>query len=418
MSEGQYTGRIELHGHIIDSLILPRVFDAVMADGESNFEVEEFVIGRRKNDPSFARMAITTVSPARLDELLDELRSLGAEVVEDTPAEFVEADMAGVFPDRFYATTNLQTFVRLAHGWQQVERQEMDCGIRLSPDGIRVECVPMHRVRIGDRLAVGKRGIRVAPPERARHRELFEFMGSSVSSEKPKKLIIDGIAEEIREIKRRGEKVLLVGGPAIIHTGAGVYLAELIAHGYVDVLFAGNALALHDLENAVYGTSLGVSLQRGENIEGGHEHHLRTVNTIRRCGSIRAAVEAGLIASGVMYECVRRGVPFVLAGSVRDDGPLPDVLTDMIEAQDEMRRHLEGVRMALMISTMLHSIATGNLLSADVKTVCVDINPATVTKLTDRGSHQALGLVTDVESFLRELRHALTGGIKTESAAR
>lgn len=409
MSEGHYTERIELSGHIIDSLILPRVFDAIMADGESNFEIEEFTIGRRKNDPSYARMAITTLSEARLEELLNELRSIGAAVMEDTLAEFEEADLTGVFPERFYATTNLQTFVRLEGGWQQLERQEMDCGIRLAPGGKRVDCVPMHWVQPGDRIAVGKHGIRIVPLERARHRELFEFMGSSVSSEKPKKLIIDGIADEIRDIKQRGEKVLLVGGPAIIHTGAGIYLAELIASGFVDVLFAGNALALHDLENSVYGTSLGVSLQRGENIEGGHEHHLRTVNMIRRYGSIQAAVTAGVIQSGVMYECIKHGTPFVLAGSVRDDGPLPDVITDMMIAQDTMRQHLGNVKMALMISTMLHSIATGNMLSADVKTVCVDINPATVTKLTDRGSHQTLGIVTDVESFLRELRNGLVG---------
>ena len=409
MSENSYTARIELSGHIIDSLILPRVFDAIMADGESNFEVEEFTIGRRKNDPSHARMAITTISEARLEELLDELRSIGAAVVEDTLAEFEEVTQTGVFPERFYATTNLQTFVRLEGGWQELERQEMDCGIRLASDGKRVDCVPMHWVHAGDRIAVGKHGIRIVPLERARHRELFEFMGSSVSSEKPKKLIIDGIADEIRDIKQRGEKVLLVGGPAIIHTGAGIYLSELIAAGYIDVLFAGNALALHDLENAVYGTSLGVSLQRGENIEGGHEHHLRTVNMIRRYGSIHAAVAAGVIQRGVMYECVKRGTPYVLAGSVRDDGPLPDVITDVIVAQDAMRQHLGQVKMALMISTMLHSIATGNMLSAAVKTVCVDINPATVTKLTDRGSHQTLGIVTDVESFLRELRNGLIG---------
>jgi lysine-ketoglutarate reductase/saccharopine dehydrogenase-like protein (TIGR00300 family) len=249
----------------------------------------------------------------------------------------------------------------------------------------------------------------VVPLERARNRELFEFMGSTVSSEKPKKLLIDGIANEIREIKAHGGKVLLVAGPAIIHTGVGVYLSEIITAGYIDVLFAGNALALHDLENAVYGTSLGVSLSQGKNIEGGHEHHLRTVNTIRRYGSIRAAVEAGYITSGVMHDCVIHGVDFILAGSIRDDGPLPDVITDMIVAQDAMRKKIVGVKIAIMISTMLHSIATGNVLPADVKTVCVDINPATVTKLADRGSHQALGLVTDVESFLRELRNALVG---------
>ena len=407
MSDAAYTAQIELQGHIIDSLILPRVFEAIMADGVSNFEVDEFTIGRRKTDPSYARITVESPDQGRLDELLDNLRTVGAEVVEDLPAEFVAADMDGVFPENFYATTNLQTYVRLNGRWQEVDRPEMDCGIRFDPVTNTVQCVPMHWVKQGDSIAVGKHGIRIVPLERARQRELFEFMGSAVSSEKPKKLLIDGIADEIRDIKQQDGRVLFVAGPAIIHTGAGIYLSQIIAAGYVDVLFTGNALALHDLENAIYGTSLGVSLQRGENIEGGHEHHLRTVNLIRRYGSIRHAVEKGLITSGVMYECVRHGVDYILAGSVRDDGPLPDVITDMIMAQDAMRERLGRVRIAIMISTMLHSIATGNILPADVKTVCVDINPATVTKLTDRGSHQALGLVTDVESFLRELRNAL-----------
>ncbi|MBT5874029.1 MAG: TIGR00300 family protein [Candidatus Latescibacteria bacterium] len=405
----RFSQKIELHGHIIDSLILPRVFETIMADGESDFEVEEFTIGRHKADKSYARIRITTAGQVRLNELLDELRSEGAEVLEDEAANFAPADMDGVFPENFYATTNLQTTVRLGETWIQVDRPEMDCGLRLNSSGESVQCVPMHQVRQGDQIAVGKQGIRITPLERARQRDIFEFMGSAVSSEKPKKLLIDAIAEEIREIKERGERVLVVGGPAIIHTGAGPYLSELIAHGFVDVLFAGNALALHDLENALYGTSLGVSLQRGENIEGGHEHHLRTVNLIRRQGSIKNAVDGGIITSGVMFECVRKQIDVVLAGSVRDDGPLPDVLTDMVVAQDKMRSCLDGVQMALMISTMLHSIATGNILPAYVKTVCVDINPATVTKLADRGSHQALGLVTDVESFLRELCGGLVG---------
>ena len=409
MTDDKFSEKIELHGHIIDSLILPRVFETIMADGNSNFEVEEFTIGRHKTDPSYARIRITSPSQDRLDELLDELRSEGAEVIEDTPVEFVQADMDGVFPENFYATTNLQTKVRLNDGWVPVDRPEMDCGLQLDKEGNTVHCVPMHQVKQGDWIAVGKHGIRITPLERARQRDIFEFMGSAVSSEKPKKLLIDGIAEEICEIKNRGDKVLVVGGPAIIHTGAGPYLSDIISHGFVDVLFAGNALAVHDLENALYGTSLGVSLQRGESIEGGHEHHLRTVNLIRRHGSIRNAVEQGLISRGVMYQCVKHNVDFVLAGSVRDDGPLPDVVTDMVVAQDTMRSYLGGVHMAIMISTMLHSIATGNILPADVKTVCVDINPATVTKLADRGSHQALGLVTDVESFLRELKNALVG---------
>jgi lysine-ketoglutarate reductase/saccharopine dehydrogenase-like protein (TIGR00300 family) len=247
----------------------------------------------------------------------------------------------------------------------------------------------------------------VIPVERARDRETFSFMASNVSSEKPKKLVIDEIARQMRETRARGGKILIVAGPAIIHSGAAPYLAEIIRAGYVQVFFGGNAIAVHDVEAAVLGTSLGVALHSGEAIEGGHRHHMIAINTIRRAGSLRAAVEQGILKQGVMYECIRNNVALVLAGSVRDDGPLPDVITDVIEAQRTMRAALDGVEIALMISTMLHSIATGNMLPASVKVVAVDINPAVVTKLADRGTFQAVGLVTDAELFLRELAEAL-----------
>ncbi len=268
----------------------------------------------------------------------------------------------------------------------------------------------MTDVTLGLPIVVGHAGVRVVPLERPRDSTLFGFMGSNVSSEKPKAVSLQAVADTIRAMRAEGKKILLVGGPAIVHTGSAGHVARLIRDGWVQTLFAGNALATHDIEQALYGTSLGVSLTKGEAIEHGHEHHLRTINTIRRLGGIRPAVVAGVLTSGIMYECVRADVETVLAGSIRDDGPLPEVITDTMQAQARMRQALHGVGFALMIATALHSIATGNLLPAWVKVVCVDINPATVTKLADRGTFQTVGLVTDVEPFLRSLASELSGG--------
>jgi lysine-ketoglutarate reductase/saccharopine dehydrogenase-like protein (TIGR00300 family) len=260
---------------------------------------------------------------------------------------------------------------------------------------------------LGDQIVVGHAGVRVFPEQRSTEKQDFEFMGSSVSTEKPKGVAIREIARELARVKAEGGKTLLVGGPAIVHTGSGPYLCELIRGGYINVLFAGNALATHDIEQALFGTSLGMNLERGDLAEAGHEHHLRAINRIRRLGGIRQAVEAGVLGSGIMYECVRQGVDFLLAGSIRDDGPLPEVVTDVLEAQRQMRAKIRDVSFCLMVATTLHSIAVGNLLPAAVKVVCVDINPSTVIKLNDRGSFQTVGLVTDVEPFMRALVHDL-----------
>jgi len=284
----------------------------------------------------------------------------------------------------------------------------MDVAIVVDRDASRASTRPMVHVRKGDPVAVGYQGIRVLPAARARGSEVFSFMNSAVSSEKPKKLVIQGIAREVREIHARGGRVLFVAGPAIVHSGAAAYLAQMIREGHVDVLFGGNAVAAHDVEAAMFGTSLGVNLEDGLPVEGGHRNHMRAINAVRCAGSLAAAVESGLVGKGIVYEAVKRGIPMVLAGSIRDDGPLPDVVTDVLVAQDRMRAALPGVEMAIMVCTMLHSIATGNLLPASVKTVSVDINPAVVTKLADRGSWQAVGLVTDAELFLRELALALS----------
>src|SRR5262249_13631261 len=313
--------------------------------------------------------------------------------------------------DGFYSTTNYRTQVRLAGEWIEVEDQEMDCGILLDLEGKSARCIAMTHVRKGDPIVVGRRGLRVFPAETSARQHLFEFMGSSVSSEKPKGVTVREIAATMKRTKEAGEKILAVLGPAVVHTGSSPHVCALIRAGYLNIVFAGNALATHDIEQALYGTSLGVSLERGLPAEEGHEHHLRAINTMRRLGGIKPAVEQGVLKSGIMYECVRHDVPFVLAGSIRDDGPLPEVITDILVAQDTMRESIRGVGFCLMIATMLHSIAVGNLLPAWVKVACVDINPATVTKLADRGSHQTVGIVTDAEPFLRALVYELIGQV-------
>ena len=311
--------------------------------------------------------------------------------------------MDGAFPEGFYSSTNYRTQVRLEGEWVDVEDQEMDCGILLDPEGGAARCIPMALVKKGDRIVVGRQGLRVFPAETMPRQSLFEFMNSSVSSEKPKGVTVREIAATMKRTKAAGEKILAVLGPAVVHTGSGEHISALIRMGYLNVLFAGNALATHDIEQALYGTSLGISLERGLPAEEGHEHHLRAINTIRRQGGIKKAVAKGVLKSGIMYECISHGIPFVLAGSIRDDGPLPEVITDVLDAQQQMRELIRGVGFALMIATALHAIATGNLLPAWVKVTCVDINPATVTKLADRGSQQTIGIVTDAEPFLRAL---------------
>ena len=391
-----------LEGHIIDSMILPQVMDTVMDLG-GNFTVEELRVGQHKNDHSYCRIQVTAASAAKLDAIVKQAVQLGAKTEGDEPVRLAEVPAAGVYPEGFYSTSNLPTQVRVGRRWISVERQEMDCAIAVDEAAGRAWCISFQGAVPGMRVVIGHRGVRVVPLERSRNMEIFSFMSSEVSSEKPKKLLILEIAREMRAIRRDGGRILVVAGPAVIHTGAGAYLSRLIELDYVQVLFAGNALAVHDVESALMGTSLGVNLESGLPIEAGHEHHMRAINRVRSAGGLAAMVRKGELTRGVMHAAISHRVEMVLAGSVRDDGPLPDVETDMVRAQERMRASIPGVRMALMLSTMLHSIATGNMLPAGVRTVCVDINPAVVTKLADRGSWQSIGLVTDVESFLREL---------------
>jgi lysine-ketoglutarate reductase/saccharopine dehydrogenase-like protein (TIGR00300 family) len=397
---------VEVRGHIVDSLLLPKILDRILLMGGA-FEIRECKIGVRRSDPSYARIAIRAETHEVLEAILGDVVEHGASPLHPEDATIVPADIAGAFPEGFYSTTNQPTQVRIRGRWTDVDDQEMDCGIAVDRDRGRARCIAMSHVSIGVPIVVGHAGVRVLPVERSPEVSLFGFMNSTVSSEKPKSVSVKSVADAIRATRAAGKKVLLVGGPAIVHTGSAGHVAQLIRDGWVQVLFAGNALATHDIEQALYGTSLGVSLTRGEPIEHGHEHHLRAINTIRRQGSIDRAVGSGVLTSGIMFECVKAGIDVVLAGSIRDDGPLPEVLTDTLIAQDRMRQAIHGVGFALLIATALHSIATGNLLPASVKVVCVDINPATVTKLSDRGTFQTIGLVTDVEPFLRSLVTAL-----------
>jgi lysine-ketoglutarate reductase/saccharopine dehydrogenase-like protein (TIGR00300 family) len=407
---------IEVSGHIVDSLILAKVLDAIL-DAGCDYEITEFDIGKTSLDASHARLRVSGPRDV-VARLLDELQLHGANRVQDRDANLVPADQEGVLPSGFYSTTNLSTDVRVDGTWLPVVNPEMDCALVVH-DG-QAFTAPMHRIKRGDAVVVGSDGVRVHTPTRARDTQAFEFMASEVSSEKPKALLVAQVAERMRAARARGAKVLAVCGPAVVHTGAAPDLARLVLEGWIDVLFAGNGFATHDIEANVLGTSLGVSVAEGTPTEGGHANHLRVINEVRRAGSIEAAVKTGLVTGGVMHACVTTGTPFVLGGSIRDDGPLPDVLSDTVAAADAMREQVPGVAVALMLSSTLHAIATGNCLPAGVETFCVDINQAVVTKLADRGSHQALGIVTDVGPFVRQLTETLLGpgpGLDTAASA-
>jgi lysine-ketoglutarate reductase/saccharopine dehydrogenase-like protein (TIGR00300 family) len=403
---------ITLSGHIIDSLTLPGVLDEIIDFGAS-YETVELRLGVRHEDESLARLRVTTETEDELARLLDRLQHLGAnpDTVED--AQITEADVAGSFPEGFYSTTNLETEVRIEGHWVPVAHPEMDCGIVVSGEGART--IPMGEVSSGMRIVMAGLGIRVTPLDRPRgeDRQAFEFMSSDVSSEKPKALLVEQVAQMLRGVKEQGRRIMWVAGPAVVHTGSGPDLCALIRAGYVDAFFAGNGVAAHDIESNLFGTSLGVHLDQGIAMEHGHEHHIRAVNQVRRHGSFTAAIDAGLIKGGIVYDLISRGAEFVFGGSVRDDGPLPDVVTDMLEVQRRVRELIWGrdgddlVGFCIVVGTMLHGIATGNCLPASVPLVCVDINQATVTKLMDRGSFQSVGIITDVGLFIRGLAERL-----------
>jgi lysine-ketoglutarate reductase/saccharopine dehydrogenase-like protein (TIGR00300 family) len=402
------TENVEITGHLMDSGLLSRVLDDIREYG-GDYTIDRFDVGHDKDDPSQVWMTIGADDDETLQRLLMRVQTKGMNLSDPGEPEITEATQDGVFPDGFYSTTNLPTSVRLGGRWVPVRNPEMDCGLVVEgdPGAESVRTVPMSDVKAGMRIVTSAQGVKVTPPVVADNQESFGFMESDVSSEKPQVVLVRQVADGMRDAKAAGLKVLWVGGPAVVHTGAAPAMVSLVETGYVDVLFAGNALATHDIESSLYGTSLGVDLSRGRGVEHGHEHHIRAINTIRKAGSIAAAVEQGVLTSGVMHAMVRHGKKFVLVGSVRDDGPLPDVYTDVLEGQRAMRAALDGVGYCLMVATMLHSVATGNILPASVPLTCVDINPATVTKLADRGSSQARGIVTDVGLFIEQLAKEL-----------
>ena len=406
------TRTVELEGHIIDSGMMQRCFGIVMDMGGS-FEVERFDVGKHKEEVSYCRLRVEADDEASLQEILHELHQNGANLPDPVDADLDPAPADQVVPGGFYSTTNHPTQVRYQGGWLDVENIEMDCAVVVDPDGSdgpRAYTKVLNAIEEGDLVVTGESGIRVSPPERPRGREgAFGFMQGGVSSERPSESTIRKVANAIEETKKEGGKVMAVCGPALIHSGAREDLARLVREGYVDMLSAGNGFAVHDIERDIYGTSLGMDTESLDHPRHGHKHHIYAISEVIREGGIEDAVESGTIESGVMYECIENDRPFVLAGSIRDDGPLPDTITDAVEAQNAIREQAHEADMVLMLSTLLHSVAVGNCLPSTTRVVCVDINPATVTQLLDRGSAQAVGMVTDIGTFVPMLAEQLVG---------
>ncbi|QKG93601.1 TIGR00300 family protein [Halorubrum salinarum] len=408
---------VELEGHIIDSGTMQRCFGAVMDLGGS-FDVERFDVGKHETEESYCRLTVSADDPETLRDILHELHQNGAVLEDPSEVELVAAPADKVVPPNFYSTTNHPTEVLYDGEWIDVERIEMDCALVVDPEpgadageGPRAYTKTLNAVEEGDLVATDQSGIRVNPPERPRSGGgAFGFMQGGVSAERPSESTIREVAEELRAVKDEGGEVMVVAGPAVIHSGAGDALADLVAAGYVDALSAGNGFATHDLERSIYGTSLGMNVETLEHPRKGHKHHIWTISEIIRVGGIGAAVAEGIVTEGVMYECVENDVDTVLAGSVRDDGPLPDTITDAVEAQDAIREQAHEADLVIMLATLLHSVAVGNCLPSTTKTVCVDINPATVTQLLDRGSAQAIGMVTDIGTFVPTLAEFVLEG--------
>ena len=389
---------IEVRGHLIDSSILSNIFN-VVTDLDGIYEVLEMTTGKRKQDTSYAKLMIGADTKRKLDKILAKVYREGATAHLPHEVSLKKAPMDMVMPADFYSTTNNRTSIFCAGKWINVNNTMMDKCIVVR-DG-RASCTPIRDVKKGDDIVVGEEGVTITPPERPRETtNIFEFMGSGSSSERPTYYIAKQVAEDIIKTREANGKIVLVGGPAIVHTGAADVVAGMIRDGYIQGILTGNALAVHDIEYSTLGTSLGMNIKDRTLAIRGHRNHMDTVNAVFRAGSISEMVKSGRLKSGIMYECTRNNVPFVLAGSIRDDGPLPDVTTDVVDAQRQYKKLLRGAKMVIMASTMLHSIATGNMLPADVKVIILDINQSTVTKLMDRGTWQALGVVTDVGAFL------------------
>ena len=391
---------VEVEGHLIDSMILTKIFDEIM-DQRGDFEVLEFRIGKRKEDHSYVKLIVKGRDEEHLDSLMKDLYRLGAMPLEDLNVKLVKAPADKILPDDFYSTTSHFTLIRLNGAWIEVGDIMMDKAIIVDLDENTAKCKPMRQVKKGELVVVGDAGIQVRLPSRPREGTgIFNFMTSQSSTEKPSISIVKRIAEEIVNAKSKGEKIAVVAGPAVVHTKAAPSLARMIQLGYVDVLLSGNALAVHDVEYAILGTSLGVNLENGSSTLRGNRNHIAAINEVNKAGSLRDMVKKGTLKSGIIYECVTNNVPFALAGSIRDDGPLPEVITDTVKAQEEYHALLKDADLVIMMASMLHSIAVGNLLPSAVKTICIDINPMALTKLMDRGTAQALGIISDIGALL------------------
>jgi lysine-ketoglutarate reductase/saccharopine dehydrogenase-like protein (TIGR00300 family) len=396
----QFQEVVEAQGHLIDSHIMEEIFDKVV-EYNGRFEVEEFRIGRTNDEPTYLRLKVEAPTGEEMDHLLSHLLGLGCSPVDSGEAQLRDVERDCCAPEDFYSTTNHRTLVRQGGQWIEVENQRMDAAVVVNK-GAAV-CRRLRDLKAGDQVVVGMRGIRVVPEAKERDRHSFSFMSNEISSERQVETAVRQTAALIRRVREQGLKVVVVAGPVCVHTGGARGLSALIREGFVQVLLSGNALGVHDVESALLGTSLGIRMADGRQEEHGHRNHMRAINAIFHCGSIAGAVEQGRLQSGILYECVKKGVPFVLAGSLRDDGPLPDTITDMNRAQDAYAENLKGAGIVLCLGSMLHSIATGNMLPSWVKIVCVDINPAVATKVSDRGTGQAVGVVTDVGLFLDAL---------------
>jgi len=395
---------VEAQGHLIDSHIMERIFDTVV-EYQGRFEVEKFQIGRTNSEPSHLRLKVETPSKELMLQLLGQLLGLGCSPADSGDATLVTVERDRCAPEDFYSTTNQRTQVRVNQQWVMVDKQRMDALVIVEGDYAR--CSRLRDVKAGDQVVVGMRGIRVIPESKERDRLAFAFMSGGISSERQVETAVRQTTNLIQTARAEKKKVVIVAGPVVVHTGGVAPLSNMIREGFVDAVLSGNALGVHDIETSLLGTSLGVRQSDGRQEEHGHRNHMRAINAIYHAGSVRGAVENGTLKSGVLYECVKANVPFVLAGSLRDDGPLPDTITDMNEAQDAYNEHLQGAGIVLCLGSMLHSIATGNMLPSWVKIVCVDINPAVATKVSDRGTGQAVGVVTDVGLFLDLLSKAL-----------
>jgi len=391
---------IKVEGHLIDSMILTKIWDRIIELG-GDFETREFQVGKHKTDPSYARILVKGQTPEHLEDILKEIYPLGALAFKIAEVALAPAPADMVFPDNFYSTTNNPSQIYLKGEWIPVKNTMMDKVIVVNPKTKTAVCKPIRDIKKGDLIVVGEEGVQVKPPERPRERTgIFSFMSSGSSSEKPAITIIKKIAQDLHKVKKAGGKIAVVAGPAVVHTGAAQALGSLIRQGYVDTLLSGNALAVHDVEGDILKTSLGISLEEGVAAVRGCRNHIVAINVIYKAGNLKAAVDKGYLKSGIIYECIKKNIPFVLAGSIRDDGPLPDVITDTVVAQQKYKEQLKGVTMVLMLASTLHAIGVGNMLPSTVKLVCLDINPASVTKLLDRGSTQAVGVVSDIGTFL------------------